>query len=62
MPGPDDAAPAPHHAARHTQESQQAMTTQTTSTNASPARFNYVGEPIRFEGYVDDFEHGVAAV
>lgn len=38
------------------------MTTQTTSSNASPARFNYVGEPIRFEGYVDDFEHGVAAV
>ena len=38
------------------------MTTQTTSSNTSPARFNYVGEPIRFEGYVDDFEHGVAAV
>ena len=30
---------------------------------ASPdRRFNYVGEPISFEGYVDDLEHGVAAV
>ncbi len=26
------------------------------------ARFNYVGQAMRFEGYVDDFEHGVAAV
>lgn len=30
----------------------------------TPARphFNYVGEPVRLSGYVDDFAHGVAAV
>ena len=37
-------------------------TTPATHSAPAPARFNYVGEPIRFEGYVDDFEHGVAAV
>ena len=37
-------------------------TTPGTHSALAPARFNYVGEPIRFEGYVDDFEHGVAAV
>lgn len=36
------------------------MTVQTTGRPAG--RFNYAGEPIRFEGYVDEFEHGVAAV
>lgn len=38
------------------------MIAQTAGHGPAPKRFNYAGEPIRFEGYVDDFAHGVAAV
>lgn len=38
------------------------MTEQTDGGGPVSTRFNYVGEPIRFAGYVDDFAHGVAAV